>query len=182
MGYKPETGELSEAELDCLEALGQQVRAGDTIIKALLDANKARVAASETRFGSAFDFVTRMKQQFPDVDAFHQHASQLFDVLLELGIGSPTRIREELLGEDDDYNERSKELLHRLEEYLTQTNDKVVSVDPESSDALAVLLFDKKLKQLLDLYPTGRGRGRPLRLISLATRFQRMLESSAQQR
>ncbi|HBQ14885.1 MAG TPA: hypothetical protein DEF51_28420 [Myxococcales bacterium] len=179
LGYKPETGALSEAELDCLEALGQQVRAGDTIIKALLDANRARVAVSETPFGSAFDFMTRMKQQFPDATSFHQHATQLLDVLLEFGLDSPTRIREELLGEGDGYRQRSADLLQQLSAHINANNDQVVAVDHDSSDALAVLLFDKKLDELLNLYPTGRGMGRPMRLISMAKRFQAMQQPAA---
>lgn len=101
LGYKPETGDLSEREKSCLEALGQLARAGDELIKTLLDANRERVAEADTRFGSQFDFMTRMQKQFPDATDFHIHAAQLYDVLLQLDLDNPTKIKDALL--DGDY-------------------------------------------------------------------------------
>jgi hypothetical protein len=174
LGYKPETGQLSERELDCLDALGQLARAGDVIIKTLLEANRERVAASETAFGNQFDFMARMQQQFPKAVDFHIHAAQLFDVLLELGLDSPSKIRDALLGDGTDYQARAEALAEQLKQYIASTGDWVVDVEKNTSDQLAMLLMDKKSKELNDLYPTGRGMGRPMRLVSLAKRFDAM--------
>jgi ppGpp synthetase/RelA/SpoT-type nucleotidyltranferase len=172
LGYKPETGTLSERELDCLDAFGQLARAGDVVIKTLLEANHERVADSESPFGSHIDFITRMQKHFPTATAFHQNAAQLFDVMLELGYDRPSKIQTELLG--GNALQRSQELLKGLEIHLQETRDDVVAVDGATSDQLAVLLLDKKSKELIDLYPAGRGMGRPMRLVSLAKRFAAM--------
>lgn len=180
IGYKPEAGIASEPELDSLDVLGQLVRAGDVVIKALLDANRERVANSETPFGSEFDFMARMQRQFPDAKRFHLHAAQLFNVLLELGLDSPSKIREAVLGEGDAYKARAKELADGLAGYLDATADSVVEVEDDTSDLLAVLLLDRKLDELLELYPIGRGMGRPMRLVSMAKRLKDMRVRAAE--
>lgn len=174
LGYKPETGALSERELDCLDALGQLVRAGDVIIKTLLDANRERVVASERPFGNQFDFMARMQKQFPNAPEFHNHAAQLFDVLLEYGLDSPNKIRDALLGEGDGYQQKAKDLVEKLKTYVDGVGDGVVTVDTNTSDQLAMLLLEKKVDDLLSRYPAGRGMGRPMRLVSLAKRFKDM--------
>lgn len=170
LGYKPETGQLSERELDCLDALGQLARAGDVVIKTLLEANSERVAASEKPFGTHFDFAVRMQKQFPSATEFHKHAAQLFDVLLEFGLDSPNKIQDALLGSG--YEARSKALIQQLQAHLQGSGDKVVEVEENTSDELAVLLLDHKLAEIIERYPTGRGMGRPMRLVSLAKRFR----------
>lgn len=174
LGYKPETGKLSERELDCLDALGQLIRAGDVIIKTLLDANLERVAASETRFGNSFDFTARMQKHFPEADDFGSHAAQLFDVLLEMGLDSPKKVRDALLDESGSYQSRAMELIANLQHYLQRMNDDVVTIGPQTSDQLAVLLLEKRADDLISRYPAGRGMGRPMRLVSLAKRFKEM--------
>jgi ppGpp synthetase/RelA/SpoT-type nucleotidyltranferase len=177
LGYKPETGTLSEAELDCLDALGQLVRAGDVMIKALLDANRERVVASESPFNNQFDFMARMQKQFPDSTEFHSHAAQLYDVLLEYELDSPSKIRDALLESGDGYQRTAAELVNKLKSYLEKSGDHVVMVDPATSDRLAMLLLEKKVDDLLQRYPAGRGMGRPMRLVSLARRFKEMKDA-----
>lgn len=174
LGYKPETGALSERELDCLDALGQLVRAGDVIIKTLLDANRERVVASEKPFDSQFDFMARMQKQFPNASEFHNHAAQLYDVLLEYGLDSPNKIRETLLGDGEGYQQRAQDLVVKLKAYVDGVGDGVVAVDTNTSDQLAMLLLEKNVDDLLARYPAGRGMGRPMRLVSLAKRFKDM--------
>ncbi len=179
LGYKPESGTMSEPELDQLDILGQLVHAGDVVIKALLDANRERVATSETPFGSEFDFMARMQRQFPDATRFHVHAAQLFNVLLELDLDSPSKIRDAILGEGDGYKARARKLADDLGSYIDTMNDGVVAVEKDTSDLLALLLLDKRLDDLLAQYPVGRGMGRPMRLVSLAKRFQLSREPEA---
>jgi ppGpp synthetase/RelA/SpoT-type nucleotidyltranferase len=176
LGYKPATGGLSERELDCLDALGQLVRAGDVLIKTLLDANQERVAAIETPFNSHHDFATRMQVHFPAATNFHDHAAQLFDVLLDFGLDSPSKIREALLSQG--YQARAEKLLSELSAHIKNVGTTVLDVESATSDQLAVLLLDKKLDELLERYPTGRGMGRPMRLVSMAKRFDSMRKGS----
>ena len=177
LGYKPETGDLSEREKSCLEALGQLARAGDELIKTLLDANRERVAETDTRFGSQFDFMARMQKQFPEATDFHVHAAQLYDVLLQLDLDSPTKIRDAIL--ENGYQQRAEDLLTQLQAHIAGAGDEVVSVEPATSDQLVVLLLDKKLDEVLKLYPTGQGKGRPRRIVSLAKRFEAMKSAPA---
>lgn len=173
LGYKPLTGPMGARELDSLEALGQLVRAGDIIIKTLLDANHERVTMSEARFGNELDFITRMQPLFPEATAFQLHATQLFHVLLELGLNRPGRIRAELLGAGDGYRARAQKLLEALGRHIQASGDAAITVAPESSDALAVLLFERKLPALLALYPRGTELD-SMRLVTLARRFEAM--------
>jgi ppGpp synthetase/RelA/SpoT-type nucleotidyltranferase len=178
LGYKPETADLSEREKSCLEALGQLARAGDELIKTLLDANRERVAEADTRFGSQFDFMARMQKFFSAATNFHEHAAQLYDVLLQLDLDSPTKIKDALLL-DNDYQQRATDLLTKLRAHINDSGDEVVSVEPATSDQLVVLLLDKRLDDVLGLYPTGRGMGRPRRIVSLAKRFEAMKAAPA---
>jgi hypothetical protein len=172
IGYKPH-GPLSEYELDCLEALGELAKAGDAVIKTLLEANRERVFASETQFGNRFDFMTRMQKDFPQATEFPLHAAQLFDVLLEFGLDSPVKIRDALL-QGTDYVERAIGLATRLQAYIGELRDGVVGIDLKSSDVLAVLFLEKNSAEFLRRHPAGRGMGRPMRLVSLAKRFEDM--------
>jgi hypothetical protein len=54
------------------------------------------------------------------------------------------------------------------------TNDVSVWIEAESSDQLLVLLLEKYLDPILEKRPTGRGMGRPPRIVSFAKRFRDM--------
>jgi ppGpp synthetase/RelA/SpoT-type nucleotidyltranferase len=174
IGYQPESGEPDEAELDNLELLGRLVRSGDHAIQALVTAHEDRLRSSkddDAPFGSDLDFALRMQPYFPITTEFSRHSAQLFDALLAFQIDSPKRIREAILGPGDDYKARGKLLIGEFSAYLATSNDKVLTIDPSTSDILAVLFLDKLYRAFLDRHPTGRGMGRPPRLVSLAARF-----------
>ena len=89
-----------------------------------------------------------------------------------MGLDSPATIEAELLY--GDYLGRSSGLLKELKAQCEGEPRRVVSVDPVTSDALLVLLLEKKASEIERRHPVGRGRGRPLRIRSLATRFLQM--------
>lgn len=178
IGYKPEGERPEGTVLDSLEILGQLVRAGDHVIHALIAADQARVrtADDDVPFTSDRDFEQRMRRFFPDAENFSWYSAQLFDALLELRLDSPKRIRGELLGTDDRYKQRAADLVAKVNSHQSGAR-LVLALDPSTSDLLAALLFDKKLEEFLAKHPTGRGRGRPSRLVSIAKRFQWMRDS-----
>ena len=70
-----------------------------------------------------------------------------------------------------DYHARSNDLVANLNVYCSNEHPQVVAVEPETSDRLLVLLFDKYAPRIEQRHPAGRGKGRPSRLRSLAKRF-----------
>jgi ppGpp synthetase/RelA/SpoT-type nucleotidyltranferase len=170
--YKPMTGKLSTREKESLELLGGNMASGDLIIKQLFDANEDRIKQSQdesSTFSDVYDFVARMRGAFPECDKFGDNAGQLFENLVSLGFDTPTKVRDQLLIED--YQARSQTLLNQLQQHLSGKNDDTVSVEPESSDALLVLLLDSHLDSVFANNPMGRGKGRPPRIASFAYRF-----------
>ena len=175
--YKPMTGELSEREKESLELLGGNTVSGDLIIKQLFDANEDRIKQSQdesSTFSDVYDFVARMRGTFPNCGKFGVNAGQLFENLVSLGFDTPTKVRDQLL--IDDYQARSEKLLNQLQQHLSGKNDDTVSVEPESSDALLVLLLDHHLDKVFGINPMGRGKGRPPRIASFANRFKMMTD------
>ena len=67
-----------------------------------------------------------------------------------------------------DYHARSNDLVANLNVYCSNEHPQVVAVEPETSDRLLVLLFDKYAPRIEQRHPAGRGKGRPSRLRSLA--------------
>lgn len=173
--YKPTTGELSHRENESLSILGNLTLSGDVVIKQLFDANAERVKGAqqdEVAFQDEYDFVARMRDAFPDRKEFARNAGQLFEDLVNLKYDTKAKIRSGFLTEG--YAGRSAALLEQLRQYMLQQNDVTVQIEPDSSDALLVLLLDAYLDEVLNLHPTGRGRGRPPRIASFATRFKLM--------
>jgi len=168
--YKPLTGSLSPLEDERLDALGQLTASGDVMVKAIIEAQERRQAETQGEFEDEYDFVVRMRGKFPSASNFSEHAYQLYEELLAFGLNSPAAIEKELLA--DDYLKCSSSLLERLEKVCRE--DFVAIADPNTSDALLVLLLEKHASEIEDRHPAGRGRGRPSRIRSLATRFLRM--------
>jgi ppGpp synthetase/RelA/SpoT-type nucleotidyltranferase len=73
--YKPTTGDLSDRENESLDILGNLTLSGDTVIKQLFDANSERVKQAqkdEATFQDVYDFVTRIRDAFPDHKGLRQ--------------------------------------------------------------------------------------------------------------
>ena len=173
--YKPTTGNLSERETDSLNILATMTTSGDTVIKQLFEANADRIKQAqddEGAFLDVYDFVVRMRDSFPKCNSFGNNAGQLYENLVQLGFDSPTKVRLKLLA--DNYTTRSEELLQKMQEFLAAHHDDTVTIEPLSSDALLILALDSYVDQILANNPMGRGRGRPPRIASFATRFKEM--------
>lgn len=170
--YKQLRGPISGNESDLLDALGQLTASGDAVVVAVIEAQERRQAATEGEFEDEHDFVVRMRGRFPEATQFAWHAFQLYEELVALGLDSPATIEAELLY--GDYLGRSSGLLEELQARCEGEPRRVVSVDPVTSDALLVLLLEKKASEIERRHPAGRGRGRPSRIRSLATRFLQM--------
>jgi len=169
--YKPMMGPISDNEAELLDALGNLTVSGEVIVKAIIEAQEQRQSAIVGEFQNEYDFVVRMRGKFPGAPNFADHAYQLYEELLALRLNSPAAIDAALL--DGDYLARSSQLLQDLQSTCETDNPVVVTVDPGSSDALLVLLLERYARQIEERHPAGRGRGRPSRIRSLATRVPR---------
>lgn len=172
--YKPLAGELSDEERALLDALGHLTASGDTIVNQTLDAVARRQKENQDEFEDEYDFVARMRSLFPDADNFATNAGQLYEGCVKLGLDSPEKIKQ-ALNWNDDTAANGKTKAEQLAETVN-ADDSQLEVDPQSSDQLLVLLVDdaERRNQLRAHYPSGRGKGRATRLISLAKRVEDM--------
>ena len=179
LGYKPTTGELSDREKESLDILGNLTLSGDVVIKQLFDTNTerlARQADDQTPFRDVYDFVARIRQKFPNAADFGTNVGQLFDDLTALGLNSPASITTELL--EDGYQDRASQLIGEFQQYLVMQSDVPFEIVSTSSDLLLMLLLEKRLNDVVQLHPMGRGRGRPPRIASVAARFRDMRDEA----
>lgn len=178
--YKPTTGDLSTRERESLSILGNITLSGDLVIKQLFDANAERVKQAQdnaTPFQDVYDFVARMRDDFPTCTQFGNNAGQLCEDLIALNVNTPALVRAQFLTAG--YADKSVTLLNQLIAYVQAQHDAAVTVEPLSSDALLVLVLDSRIDDILNLHPMGRGRGRPPRIASFATRFKAMKQQAA---
>jgi ppGpp synthetase/RelA/SpoT-type nucleotidyltranferase len=172
--YKPLSGELGPSETELLDQLAELTRAGDISIKQLLIATNQRMIERIGKFVDVHDFVARMRKTFPSATNFGDNARQLFDELARVGTDSPDAIKTNLLPVPaNDIETTALQLLSKLDAHLVQ-HDERISLDKESSDLLLMLLLDKHADAIVEAHPSGRGKGRPSRLVHIARRFQEM--------
>jgi ppGpp synthetase/RelA/SpoT-type nucleotidyltranferase len=180
LAYKPTTGALSNREKDSLTLLAQSTMSGDIVIKQLFEANADRIRQAqdlEAPFLDVYDFVTRMRDSFPKSSRFGDYAGQLYENLTVLGIDTPIKIKDELL--PNTHEQLSEQLCQQFHDYLASIADGAVHIEPDTSDAMLVLLLDKKVDEVLANNPMGRGKGRPPRIARVATRFKDMKDAQA---
>ncbi len=179
--YKPDSsGDLGTTEVDLLNQLALLTQAGDISIRQLLGATDDRLAKREGEFLDVHDFVARMRDDFPTSTNFGDNAGQLLDELQRLGLSTPEKIKDELFGIDRQVD-RSKvaETSKSFQAYLKGQGENA-SVDETSSDALLMLLLQKRAKEIIEAHPFGPGKGRPSRLVYLARRFDEWQRSEQQ--
>lgn len=182
IGYKPDLGQPSADEQHYLRQLGRTVRQGDLEISSLLDAYERRLqkadmpqvgAAPDHDFRDQYDFISRMHDfTGTPLPHFDWSSGQLFDLIQDLGLASPRLLHEALQPLD------AAELARQVKafgEYLAENDEEHLAPDPETSDLMLVELLERRLPQILDTLRgrSGRGRGRPTRLHSMALRFAR---------
>ena len=189
IGYKPDGVEPTESEKRLLLMLGHTVRAGDEQISMLLAANMRRVGHEheprqgahpdqpERAFRDVHDFVSRMQdyenQAMPE---FAKYSGQLFDLLTDLKINSPSKLIDALRPFNVD---ALKNLANDFSEHLEGNDLDGLAPDSESSDLILLCLLERKLTQILGIHKgrAGRGRGRPTRLHRMAKHYQSWKDS-----
>ncbi|MDQ2861087.1 MAG: RelA/SpoT domain-containing protein [Pseudomonadota bacterium] len=169
IAYKPEGGGPGGAETGLMAGLGNLTRTGDAVISQLLAANEVRLKEQAGDFNDAFDFVARMRREFPGVD-LSGNSGQLFDELKTLGLTSVDRLKGAIGAERFDI-EVATALVEGFNEYVTATGHEAFLLDGKSSDLILVLLLDAYAAQIEENHPAGRGMGRPPRIRSIASRY-----------
>ena len=177
LGYKPFSGELVRAETEALDAIGNIVSAGDTLIAHAIQRVEDRTSNEKDEFTDLHDFIARSRKLFPDAANFADNAGPLYDLLRALGVLSLKDIQEKFLV--GGYVSLSGELIDRLRNYLHARNehsdDAIRHVpDATSSDRLMTLIVSSKDPAVHNWLKTQR-RGRPPRLEFLASRLDQML-------
>lgn len=180
LGYKPFSGDLSKAEIEALDAIGNIVKAGDTLIVHAIQRVEERNQNENGRFNDQHDFISRMRPLFGKASSFADNAGQLYDLFLTLGISSPNDVRARFLG-DGDYQDRATERLASLQDWLMskyQAEGAAIRYLPEnkSSDLLMALAVDSKdigMREWLATAPQGR----PNRLRTLAGALKEMIDN-----
>jgi ppGpp synthetase/RelA/SpoT-type nucleotidyltranferase len=171
IGYKPEGTGPQEKEHGLLQALGHLTRSGDEIITRLLEANAERLQEQQGEFEDVFEFVARLKPQFPDTD-FTRYSGQLFDEAQALGLSSFEKLKEALGGDANFIPEVARKQLAEFNDYLRKRQESEWLLDEGSSDVVLILLLEKFAEQIEENHPAGRGMGRPPRIRSIATRYR----------
>ncbi|ETD85201.1 GTP pyrophosphokinase [Rhodobacter capsulatus] len=181
IGYKPDLGKPNEEEKYYLGQLGRLVRQGDLCVSGLLAAHEKRAEtvttsassnSSDKAFVDQHDFVVKMRD-FAGfaLSNFSGASGQLFDLLVDIDLNSPSLIRA-ALGQVE--HETLVRTMSEFNEYLSSKGECRWRVDPETSDLLLIAVLEQRLTQVIAELDgrAGRGRGRPTRLHSLALRFQ----------
>lgn len=177
LGYKPFSGELVPAETEALDAIGNIVSAGDTLIAHAIQRVEDRTSNEKDAFTDLYDFIARCRKLFPNVTNFADNAGPLYDLLRSLGVLSLKDLHEKFL--TGDYVSLSTELIARLQNYLharhEHSDDAIRHIpDPTSSDLLMALVISFKDDAVRQWLKTPK-KGRPLRLEFLASRLDQML-------
>jgi ppGpp synthetase/RelA/SpoT-type nucleotidyltranferase len=170
IGYKPEGAGPQEAEGGLLKALGHLTRSGDAIISRLLEANLARLEEQTGDFEDRFNFVARLRSAFPGVD-LSLHAGQLFDESRALGFTSLEKLKNGI-GQEIFRPDVAMPKLAAFNQFLTSRGAQDYLLDEDSSDVILILLLEKYAQAIEARHPAGRGKGRPPRIRSIATRYR----------
>lgn len=180
LGYKPFSGDLAKAEVEALDAIGNIVSAGDTLIVHAIQRVEERNRNENDPFTDLHDFISRTRVLFPEAKSFADHAGQLYDLFTQLGVTSPSDLRERFLQSHLAKATLAADLLQRLNVYLEARNEhEDVAIrflpEPASSDHLMASAVSSQDPALMG-WIASPPQGRPNRLRYLATAMRRMLD------
>lgn len=180
LGYKPFSGELAKAEVEALDAIGNVVSAGDTLIVHAIQRVEERNRNENDPFTDLHDFISRTRMLFPAAKSFADNAGQLYDLFTQLGVKSPSDLRERFLLVQTGKPTLAADLLQRLNVYLEaryEHEDVAIRYLPEpaSSDLLMASAVSSGDSSLVD-WIASPPQGRPNRLRYLATAIRKMLD------
>lgn len=170
--YKP-LSVLSNVEREFIDQLGFLTKAGDTTIKMLLNATDEKNKSTKGPFTDLHNFIVRMSERFDKLSSFANHANQLFDELLLLGLKTPEDISRAIEdGKNKDIQLISLIEFDRLSAF--STNNDRIELDRNSSDVLWVGILKNNLNKVIANHPPDRGR--PSRIIQIAKLYKLMTE------
>jgi len=171
--YKPLSGSLSPLEDELLNQLGLLTKAGDITIKSLLDAADTRLKNRTGEFSDVHDFVVRLRVVLELDSKFSNNAGQLYEELIQLGINSPERITQELIAGEEVLKVIALEEYTKLKKFAIESNCEY-ELEDGSSDVLLAALLRKFAEKIIENHPTGRGKGRPSRLVQIARTYKEL--------
>ena len=187
IGYKPR-GTMSLEEKQLLRRLGILTREGDEIINALITAHRKRSAKEDT-----LDDPTA----FPDVIAelfglrrvtFRENIGSLASVLAVLKINKISRLQgifAEIIAKKGVKDFTALWLLaqreiKRFNTFLRKNGYEQYQLEPNNSaDPALFLLYEELSDKILQKLPAGRGKGRPQKIRSIASRYEEYLKYNA---
>jgi hypothetical protein len=173
--YKPKSGEISDEEKELLDQLGLITKSGDITIKHILDAADERLKEKSGDFDDVHDFVIRMREQLKLGKSFSSNAGQLYDEFRNMNLTSPQAIISELFSGSESIIDVSNSEYSKLKDFLPKYNPDI-TLDDDSSDILLCSFLRISYKKIIENHPTGRGKGRPSRLLSIAKAYKEMIE------
>lgn len=181
LGYKPFSGDLARSEVEALNAIGNIVTAGDTLIVHAIQRVEERNRNENEHFSDLHDFISRTRPLFSGAKHFADNAGQLYDLLCEAEVNSPGELRSRFLHTAPDYAQYAVDLLDRLDTYLKaryEHADVAIRYTPESgsSDLLLALAVASSDQKVMNVFTKPR-QGRPNRLITLANALRDMLDN-----
>jgi len=173
--YKPLVGALSHKENSLLNGLGNLMEAGDIMINQTLDAVELRQKQNTAEFEDEYDFVARMRPLFPQAENLATNAGQLYELCAKLGLDSPDKLKRALNWQNDTA-QNGMARAQQLAAVVNANQNIQLEIDPLSSDQILVLLLgdNKRVEQIKELYPSGRGVGRAPRFLSVAKQLQEL--------
>lgn len=186
IGYKPK-GELSGMEVQLLHDLGRLTRDGDEIIEDLVKAHRERVSI-EDQIESIEGLTEFLGKTFAiGRITFRENADSLYDALQRLKIDSKAGLMRAMgfaksSQSDQVYAgerwKQAKQDLQKFNRHLKQCGfDGYQLKETNSADPALMLILQHEYQSILLSEPAGRGRGRPSRIRSLATRYKEFISS-----
>jgi len=184
IGYKP-SGTISEQEKFFLATLARNVRDGDLVIQQLMDAHTSRVRG-EDLIGSPEELVLFLAELFAVRRVtFRDSVGRVYDSLQRIDLCSKTSLCRSIdLSLDEP--ESARQARWRKAKADTSAFNRWLASEGEvehilaarnSVEPLLLLILHRRYKSILQMLPAGRGKGRPVWIRSLASRYREALLS-----
>ena len=186
IGYKP-SGEISTREQELLDELGQLKLKGDEIIDELMSTHHRKVVEQD-RLEDAASVEDYLKDHFR-IRRVTFSGSELLGVLKQLEITTGKRFAS-FMGTDtpgvsrnalNQQWEEAKRKIAKFNTHLHKVGRQDLALNPRNSpDPAIFLILENSHEYILQKFPAGRGRGRPVKIRSLATQYVNFLSTSKQ--
>ena len=178
IGYKP-VGAMSEQEKFFLATLARNVRDGDSIIQQLMNAHTSRVRG-EDLIGSPEELVLFLAELFSVRRVtFRDNVGRVYDSLQRIDLCSKSMLCKAISLSLDEAESARKAFWTKAKAETSAFNRWLVSngnaehvlADRNSVEPLLIVILHRRYKNILEMLPAGRGKGRPAWIRSLASRY-----------